>query len=108
VRGPIESGLNTKSALSLINLLLLPRKSAVAMVSGLRTLLLGLFAPASSVRRPISVRFWSRGMGSIDEPLGSPEGVPIWIVTLLILLFVAAVIVLAVVFLVPPGPPPYT
>jgi hypothetical protein len=47
-------------------------------------------------------------MGSVDEPLGSPKGVPVWIVTLLILFIVAAILILAIRFLVPPGPPPYT
>ncbi|MGA1975739.1 MAG: hypothetical protein ABSG92_08890 [Conexivisphaerales archaeon] len=84
------------------------RKIAAAMVAALWMQLPGLLAPISSVRRFVSARAWPDRMGSVDEPLGSPKGVPVWIVTLLILFIVAAILILAIRFLVPPGPPPYT
>lgn len=49
-----------------------------------------------------------RNLGSIDEPLGSNNGFPPWVIALLVLLIVAAIILLALYFLVPPAPPPYT
>lgn len=103
-----ESGLNTESATSVRSLLMSARTVVGSMVAALWMRLSGLFASASSIRLFLAGRAWPDKMGSVDEPLGSPEGIPPWVIALLVLLLVAAIIVLAILFLVPPGPPPYT
>jgi ABC-type Mn2+/Zn2+ transport system permease subunit len=79
-----------------------------SMIGALWVLFSGLFATVGSVRPISAFRFWTQKMGSIDEPLGSSNGIPPWFIAVLVLVLVAAVVVLAVIFLVPPGPPPYT
>jgi hypothetical protein len=79
-----------------------------SMAAAIWVRLLGHFAPFSRLRLFPSRKAGPDGKGSVDEPLGSPRGVPPWVIALLVLLLVAAIVILAILFLVPPGPPPYT